>query len=190
MAEQNHNPAEIDDQQTAAQAPDSAAVEPAVPAPTQEEQLHAALAERDTNLQNWLRSQADLENYRRRVQKELEEERQYRGLPLVRDLLPGIDNLHRAVDAATKTSDVQHLIEGVQLVIKQFDDILASHSVLPIDAIGKVFDPNLHQAVQQVPTAEHPPMTIVAEFQRGYTLHDRVVRPSMVVVAAAPEESA
>ena len=153
-------------------------------------QLKAALAERDPNRENWLHAQADLENYRKRIQKEMEQERQYRALPLARDLLPGLDNLQRALEAARTSSDLAKLIDGVQMVARQFDDILARHSILPIEAVGKPFDANLHQALQQVPTSDQPPMTVLSEYERGYTLHDRVVRPSTVIVSASPEPAA
>lgn len=155
-----------------------------------EQQIETALAERDANHERWLRAQADLENYRKRVQREASEEHRYRVLSVVRDILPALDNLERAVDAAKSSDDLPKLVEGVQLVVKQFEDILARHSVKPIPAVGQPFDPNLHQAIQQVPTSEQPPLTIVTECQRGYTLHDRVVRPSVVIVAAAPTDSA
>lgn len=152
------------------------------------EQLEAAKADRDTQAKNALLALADLENYRRRVQKEFEEERKYRALPLVRDFLPVLDNLLRALDAAKTSQDPQQLAQGVQMVAKQFADVLAKNSVLPIDAGGKPFDPNLHQAIQQVPTADKPPMTVLNEVEKGYTLHDRVVRPSTVIVTAPPAE--
>jgi len=150
-------------------------------------QLQTAIAERDANLDKWLRAQADLDNYRKRILKEMEQDRIYGILPLVRDLLPALDNLHRAVEAAQKTPDAAQLIQGVQMVVKQFDDILGKHGAQPINAVDQPFDPNLHQAIQQVPTADKPPMTVLAEFERGYTLKERVVRPSAVVVSAAPE---
>ena len=152
------------------------------------EQLEAAKADRDTQAKNALLALADLENYRKRVQKEFEEERKYRALPLVRDFLPVLDNLHRALDAAKTSQDPQQLAQGVQMVAKQFADVLAKNAVVPIDAEGKPFDPNLHQAIQQVPTADKPPMTVLNEVEKGYTLHDRVVRPSTVIVTAPPPE--
>lgn len=148
------------------------------------EQLEAAKADRDTQAKNVLLAMADLENYRRRVQKEFEEERKYRALPLVRDFLPVLDNLHRALDAAKTSQDPQQLAQGVQMVAKQFADVLAKNAVLPINAEGKPFDPNLHQAIQQMPAADKPPLTVLNEVEKGYTLHDRVVRPSTVIVTA------
>ena len=152
------------------------------------EPLKAALAERDALMQKWLLAVADLDNYRRRVQKEAEQERRYAGLPLARDILPALDNLHRALDAARNGGEVNQLVQGVQMVAKQFDEVLAKHAVVPINAAGKPFDPNLHQALQQVPTPDKPPMTVLAECERGYTMHDRVVRPSTVIVSAPPPE--
>jgi molecular chaperone GrpE len=149
-------------------------------------ELKAALADRDHFKEKWLRSEADLDNHRRRARQEREEDAKFRSLHLAKDLLPAIDNLHRTLEAAEKGADIAKLVEGVKLVAKQFDDVLARHSVLPMGPVGKPFDPNLHQAIQQVPSAEHPPMTVITEYERGYTMHDRVVRPSSVVVSAAP----
>ncbi|HUG92194.1 MAG TPA: nucleotide exchange factor GrpE [Planctomycetaceae bacterium] len=147
------------------------------------EQLAAALAERGANRESWLRAQAELENYRKRVQREMDEARRYQVLPLARDVLPVLDNLRRAIAAAEEGGDPSGLVEGVRLVLQQFEDILARHHVTPIEAVGQPFDPNLHEALQQVPAPGVPPMTVVEEFQRGYRLHDRVLRPSQVVVS-------
>lgn len=168
---------------------DAAEVEP-IRQLSLKEQLEAALAERDANRDGWLRAQAELENYRRRVQREAEEMRQYQSLPLARDLLPALDNLQRALQAAENSKNVADLVEGVKMVAKQFDDALARHGIKPIDAAGKPFDPNLHQAIQQFPSAEHPPMTVLNEVERGFTLKDRVVRPSTVIVSQAPPNPA
>ncbi len=154
------------------------------------EQLEAACAERDANYNLYLRAQAELQNYRKRVQKEADELRQYQALPLGRDLLPALDNLHRALSAAEASKDVEKLVEGLRLVVKQIESALGRHQIVAIDAAGKPFDPNLHQAVQQVPTDAHPPMTVVHEVERGFTLKDRVVRPATVIVAQAPPQPA
>lgn len=150
------------------------------------QQVERAQAERDAHHQKWLLALADLDNYRRRVRKESEEARRFAVLPLAEDLLPALDNLHRALEAARSASDVAQLVQGVQMVTRQFDDVLAKHQVTAIESVGRAFDPNLHQALQQLPSAEHPPMTVLAEYQRGYQMHDRVIRPSTVVVASAP----
>jgi len=154
------------------------------------EQLEAARAERDANYDLYLRCQAELQNYRKRVQKEADEMRLYQAVPLARDLLPALDNLDRALAVAESSKNVDELLQGVRMVVKQIEAALGRHQIVAIAAAGKPFDPNLHQAVQQVPTSEHPPMTVVQEVERGFTLKDRVVRPATVVVAQAPAQSA
>jgi molecular chaperone GrpE len=149
-----------------------------------DEQLKAALAERDSFSQKWLLAVADLDNYRRRILKEMEQDRRYAVLPLARDVLPALDNLHRALEAAKTGGDVAQLASGVQMVARQFDEILARHSITAINAAGQPFDPNLHQAIQQMPAPGKPAMTVLNELERGYRMHDRVVRPSTVIVAA------
>jgi molecular chaperone GrpE len=151
------------------------------------DQLEAARAERDSNRDLYLRAQAELQNYRKRAQREAEEMRQYQALPIARDLLPAFDNLHRALAAAEASGSVEDLVNGVRLVAKQIEATLGRHEIVPIEAgAGKPFDPNLHHAVQKVPTAEHPPMTVVQEVERGFTLKDRVVRPATVIVSSPP----
>ncbi|MGD9856964.1 MAG: nucleotide exchange factor GrpE [Planctomycetaceae bacterium] len=155
---------------------------------SQEHPLADVLAERDAAVDRALRSQAELENYRRRVQRERDEERRYAALPLVRDLLPGLDNLQRALDAAQHTDDLSAMLQGVEMVAGQIAEILTRHGAEPIVAVGEPFDPNRHEAITQMPSSEHPPMTVIDEVERGYTLHDRVVRPSKVIVSVAPSE--
>ncbi|MBA3314241.1 MAG: nucleotide exchange factor GrpE [Planctomycetota bacterium] len=152
------------------------------------EQLEATRVERDENYNLALRTQAELENYRRRVSREREDDARYRVLPLAKDLLPAFDNLRRAVQVASASGNADDLIRGVEMVLKQIDDALAAHAVKPIASEGEAFDPNRHDALTQVPSAEHPPMTVLQEVERGYTLHDRVLRPSKVIVAVAPPE--
>jgi len=155
-----------------------------------ESELATIAAERDANYDRWLRAQADLENLRKRTRKEAEEARKYAALPFVRDILPGLDNLGRAIAAGRSTHNCDELIQGVELVHRQIGDVLAKHGVVPIEAVGEPFDPNRHEAVQQAPSEKHPPMTVLDEAERGYMLHDRVVRPSRVVVSSAPPEDA
>jgi molecular chaperone GrpE len=154
------------------------------------EQLQAALKECDENKDHWLRTQAELDNFRKRVKKEADQNRLYQSLPLVRDLLPGLDNLDRAMTAAENSDSLEGLLAGVRMVFKHFEETLGRYSVKPIAAVGEPFDPNLHEAVQQIPTADHPPMTVMQEVERGFQLHDRVIRPSKVIVSAALPEPA
>jgi len=145
-------------------------------------------AERDQNLDKFQRVTAELENFRRRAQREAELSARYSSLPLIRDLLPAMDNVARTIQAAEQTGKLDDLIQGLQMIIAQFDQIFGSHSAKPIAAVGEIFDPNLHEALQQVPTDEHPPMTVIQELERGYIMHDRVIRPTKVLVACALPE--
>ena len=150
------------------------------------EQFEAVKAERDANYDRWVRAAAEFDNFRKRAQRETEQERQFQAYAVLRDLLPVVDNLQRAVAAAEVSKNVEELSTGVQMVHKQFEDVLARYSARPIDAAGKPFDPNLHEALTQIPSADHPPMTVLQEVEKGYTLHDRVLRPSKVIVSTAP----
>src|SRR5690606_20743417 len=102
---------------------------------------------------------------------------------------PGLDNLQRALQAAKTTRDLDQLVQGVQMVAQQLDDALARHNVTPIASHGEPFDPNVHEAIQQSPSNEHPALTVLHEVERGYKLRDRVVRPSKVIVSSGPPEN-
>ena len=132
-----------------------------------------------------LRTQAELENFRKRARRELDEERRFGPLSLIRDILPVLDNLSRAVESARQGDNAEGLLEGVQMVLTQFESVLEQYQCRPIDATGAVFDPNCHEAILQVPSPDHPPGTVVQVTQIGYQVHDRVVRPSQVIVAAS-----
>jgi molecular chaperone GrpE len=153
--------------------------------PTLEEQLQTAIQERDQFKEKWTRAIADLDNYRRRIQREMEEDRKYAALPLLKSLLPTFDGLDRAVFAASQSKNAEELIKGVQLTIKQLETGLNGFGAKTIVAVGQPFDPNVHEAISQVPSADHPPMTVVQDVERGYMLHDRVVRPTKVIVTKA-----
>ena len=132
-----------------------------------------------------LRTQAELENFRKRARRELDEERRFGPLSLIRDILPVLDNLSRAVESSRQGDNAEGLLEGVQMVLTQFEGVLEQYQCRPIDATGAVFDPNCHEAILQVPSPDHPPGTVVQVTQIGYQVHDRVVRPSQVIVAAS-----
>jgi molecular chaperone GrpE len=136
-----------------------------------------------------LRSQAELENYRKRAAREIEENRRYAELPLIRDLLPVLDNVERAIAAAEKSQDVAVLLDGVKLVARQFEEVFAQHHCQRIGALHLPFDPHLHHAISQQPNGEFPPDTVVIVAQSGFQLHDRVVRPSQVIVSRLPDEA-
>jgi len=150
------------------------------------DELAAMQMERDQARETALRAYAELDNYRKRVQREAELAARYQEQYLIRDLLPALDNLNRTVEAAERTSNVDDLIQGLKMILSQVDQVLGNHSAKPIVAVGQPFDPNLHEAIQQIPTPDHPPMTVLQEAERGYMLHDRVIRPAKVLVASAP----
>ena len=172
------------------QTPDSSSTEKvasAAPAVESVEQLRQEVDEAKDRL---LRTQAELENFRRRARRELEDEQRYAHVPLIRDLLPVIDNVHRAVSAAEKNADAASLLEGFKMVAKQLDEVLARHHCTPIDALHEPFDPNLHEAILQQPHDEFPAGTVIGVAQSGYQLRDRVVRPTQVIVVAPKNETA
>jgi molecular chaperone GrpE len=147
----------------------------------------AAEQERDQFLALLQRTRADFENYQKRSQRDREQERRYWDGPLVLELLPALDNLERAMAAARQAGESGPLVQGVALVQTQILDILKRHGVTRIDAEGQPFDPNLHQAVMQQPSAAHPPNTVVQVLQQGFMLHDRVLRPASVVVSRSSD---
>jgi molecular chaperone GrpE len=148
------------------------------------EALRVRAAERDQYLELARRTQADFENYQRRNQREREQERRLMLASLVRDMLPVLDNLERALTAAREAGETGPLAQGVTLVQGQFLSILGRYGVKPIDALGKPFDPNLHEAVAQQPAPDQPPNTVVQVLAPGFVADDRVLRPAKVVVSA------
>lgn len=155
---------------------------------TVEQELEKALQEKEELLDRYARLQAETENFKRRTQKEVSENLKYSTANIVRSLLPAMDNLQRALVAAESSTSVEDLKAGVQMVAKQFEEALGNHSIKKIEALGEQFDPNLHEALQQVPTADHLPMSIMQELEPGYVLHERVIRPTKVIVAQAMPE--
>jgi molecular chaperone GrpE len=132
------------------------------------------------------RTRADFENYQKRMQRDLAQERRYAHGPLAKDLLPALDNLDRAMAAAKQAGETGPLVQGVALVQTQLLDLLRRQGITRIEAQGQPFDPNLHQAVMQQPSASVPAGTVLQVLEPGYMIHERVLRPASVVVSAAP----
>lgn len=147
------------------------------------EKLRADMQEAGDRL---LRAQAELENYRKRARRELDDAIKYATMPLLRDLLPVIDNFGRAIAAAEKSPQQGGLVDGVRMVAQSLESALARHDCKKIDALGQPFDPAFHEAISQQPSAEYPPQSVMLVAQDGYTLYDRVVRPAQVIVSTAP----
>lgn len=129
----------------------------------------------------WLRAQADFENYRKRTQRDIQETYLYAGEELVKDILPVIDNLERALDSVKAKDDA--LYKGVELIYQQFIEILKKHEIKEIEALGKPFDPSYHDAVMMTESGEYEADTVAEVMLKGYMYHSKVIRPSMVKVA-------
>ncbi len=132
-----------------------------------------------------LRQTAEFENFRKRKQREMEEERRYAIQPFARDLLAVVDNLERAIEASA-AGDANSLRDGVKMVSAQLQNVLAQHNCVRIPGVGSQFDPNYHQAIAQEASTEHAAGIVSREAQVGYKLYDRVVRPAQVFVSTGP----
>ena len=130
-----------------------------------------------------LRIAADADNFKKRLQREKEEQVRYANEAVMRDLLPVIDNLERALDHSQAGSDQDGLIEGLNMTLKGFLDSLARFGCTPVEAVGTVFNPNFHEAVSQEEASDCEANTVVRELQKGYVLKERLIRPAMVVVS-------
>ena len=150
-----------------------------------EAELAAAKEEARQNHDRWVRERADLENLRKRNARERQDAIRFGSEAIVRDLLPVVDNLERAVQAGESGGDGRSLVEGVRLVLKTLLDALQRHGVERLSAKGEPFDPTRHEAVAVVESETAAPNQVVEEHQAGYRLHDRLLRPAMVSVAKA-----
>lgn len=154
---------------------------------TELERLRREVTEANDRL---IRLQADFENFRKRALKERQEALQYGPQNLVKDLLSTVDNLERAIDHArlSEGGNLESLLQGVELVYRELLGVFGNHQITEIDALGKTFNPALHEAMGQVPDATVEPNTVIEVLEKGYQLRDRLVRPARVVVARAPDE--
>lgn len=165
---------------------DEAPAGPTEPGPdTDVEQLRQELAlakeEARKNYDQFLRERAELENFKKRMQREKAEALRFACEPLIRELLPVVDNLERAVEHGQGNGE--SVLEGVRLVLKSLLDVLDHHGVKRIEAVGQAFDPSRHEAMRQVPSTEHEPNRVVEQHHTGYLLHDRLLRPALVTVS-------
>jgi len=159
---------------------DAAAAAGAAPVAGDVEALRAEVAEANDRV---LRVQAELENFRKRSRREYDDAQRYREIDVLRDLLPVLDNVLRAIEAAEKTTDVESLRSGFRMTAQQIEKLLGSHGCQTIETDGTSFDPAIHDAILQQEVAGVAGGTIVGTASRGYKLHDRVVRPAQVIVA-------
>ena len=152
--------------------------------PAELDRLRKLAGERDQYLDLAQRTRAEFENYQKRSQKDREQERRYALTSFVLDLLPIFDNLERTLQAAQQAGETGALVQGVAMVQSQFLEQLKRHGITRIEALGNAFDPNLHQAVVQQPTADYVPGTVVQVLEQGFMIHDRVLRPAKVIVSS------
>lgn len=141
---------------------------------------------RDKNL----RLMAELQNQQKRIDRERQELRRYAEADLARELLAVLDDLQRAYQAADANEHTQAMAEGVRLVGERFSKVLRDHNIVPIEAVGHPFDPTFHEAVLQQPSHELPAGTVLEEVAQGYLMHDRVLRPSRVIISSGPPAAA
>ncbi len=156
-----------------------------------EEQLQAELdqarSEAKAHQEQYLRTLADMENLRKRTQREKEELGKFANENILREILPVIDNLERAIEHAEQAESSDGLLEGVQMTLTQFSQVLERFGVKPVESLGEPFDPALHQAMGQMETEEFPANSVAQQMQKGYQLNERLLRPAMVMVAKTPE---
>jgi len=149
-----------------------------------EDKLAAAEEQAKEYHDRMLRMAAELENYKKRTGRELEDMRKYATENLLRQLLTVVDNLERAIASASPDNQSeQGVVGGVALTLAEINKILEKHHVTPVEALGAPFDPAFHQAMSQEERDDKPANTVVQEFQKGYLMHDRLLRPAMVVVS-------
>ncbi|MFD2446120.1 nucleotide exchange factor GrpE [Bacillus sp. CGMCC 1.16607] len=147
---------------------------------TIQKELEAKLEEADTR---YLRLQADFDNFRRRTKLDFEANQKYRAQNIISDILPVLDNFERALQTPVDNEQAKSLLQGMEMVYRSLLEALNKEGVEAVDAVGKEFDPHLHQAVMQVEAENTNSGIVLEEFQKGYKLKDRVIRPAMVKVS-------
>lgn len=187
MGKNNNRAAEVE--ATGAEAEEQAADSGTIAALNEE--LDAARKQAADAHDRLLRATAEFENYKKRAQRQSEEYRKFANEALIKELLAVVDNLERAVSASAprKTGEDACMIEGVEMTLNEIFKILKRYHVTPVEAKGKPFDPTYHEAVMQEPSEEFPENTVINELQKGYLLHDRLIRPAMVVVSKGSQVS-
>ena len=181
--ENTNNPVEdINETIDAAMETDAATTEPAEEL-SEVDQLKAQVADAEKRV---LMAHADLENYRKRTRRDMQDQVKYASLPLMNGLLESVDNLQRAIESYEQEPNADGLAEGVVMVAAQIAKVLEDHGCKKIDAVGQPFDPNLHQALQMQASDEHPANTVMQDLRSGFQLHDRLIRPTQVFVSTGP----
>ena len=159
-----------------------------LPAEDIESRLEQTEKEKQELYDRLLRSTADFDNFRKRVSKEKDDLIRYGNEKLARELLPVIDNFERALQQAENSPDNKALREGIEMILKQFITVLEKFGVKYFTSVGQPFDPNKHEAMVHQESGEHEENSVISEFQKGYYLHEKLLRPSLVAVAKKPAE--
>jgi molecular chaperone GrpE len=149
------------------------------------QKLDAKENEAKENYERYLRQVAEVDNFKKRINREKEDAIRYANETLIKDILPVLDNLERAIAHAPGGGNGKPLVEGVELVLRGLLDVFTKHGVVQVPAIGEVFDPGKHEAMAQIESSQHAPNTVVNEHHRGYLFRDRLLRPALVTVAKA-----
>ena len=147
------------------------------------EQLQAQVADAEKRV---LIAHADLENYRKRTRRDMQDQMKYASLRLMTELLESVDNLQRAIESYEQEPNADGLAQGVAMVSSQISKVLEEHGCKKIEAVGQTFDPNLHQALQMQPSDDHPANTVMQDLRAGFQLYDRLIRPAQVFVSTGP----
>lgn len=188
MAKKNeNNPADEQPELSEAEVASDQEVVPDIATDNLQQQLDQALEERQKLQEQLLRTLAEMDNLRKRTLREKEEMGRFANENILREILPVVDNLERAVEHVEKAESADGLLEGVRMTLTQFGQVLKRFGVEPIDAVGQPFDPSFHQAMGQLESQEHAVNTVVSELQKGYQLNERLLRPSFVLLAKTPE---
>lgn len=155
-----------------------------------EEKLKKAELEAKQSYERFLRISADFENYKKRSLREISEFKKYANESILSELLCVVDNLERAISSSATDEKINScIVDGVSMTLNEFKKVFENYGVKPVESLCKPFDPNFHQAMMQEESDEHPENTVIAELQKGYTIHDRLLRPSMVVVSKAKTDN-
>jgi molecular chaperone GrpE len=159
-------------------------VETVDPLKEMEEKLESIKQEAKENHDRLLRVSAEFENYQKRAAREMNDFRKFANESFVKAMLPVVDNLDRAIESSSNDKHADSsMLEGVNMTLKEILKVFEQFGVKPFESVGKTFDPSLHQAVMQEETETHPENSVVKELQKGYMMHDRLLRPAMVVVS-------
>ena len=170
---------------------ESAAVEKDAPPTEDDPEVRAQAAEKkcDEYYDRLLRASAEFDNYKKRTTREMRDVVRYANEKLFKEIINVVDNLERAISSAEQEGNEDDpLLQGVRLTLSEVEKILERHNVEPVKSLGEPFDPNFHQAMMQEESEEEPPNTVISEMQKGYKLHERLLRPAMVVVSKAKAE--